>query len=269
VIARAAAASALCSVALAASCTIMNGLTLDPPSDYAALVLAAGPIAYYRLDETSGSTARDSSGNGHDCTYVGDVTPGVPGLVAGNAATRFDGGLLACGTTAFAFQGSNNFTIEGWFLPDVVDARYQFAFARIQSTPHVGYAAHFHGQPAPMFDFEVYSANSEGGLSSYVSGVPLPCGEGDAMATDAGVACSRPFHLAVVYEDKKLSAWVDGARVGSNACSGLPSLAGVEFAVAGHSSANCPDCALHGVVDELAIYGRALAPEELAAHARR
>src|SRR5215831_14920886 len=50
-------------------------------SAYSSAVLADHPVAYYRLGETSGTTAVDSSGNGSNGTYVGGVALGQPGAL--------------------------------------------------------------------------------------------------------------------------------------------------------------------------------------------
>jgi len=57
-------------------------------SAYAAAVLADSPIAYWRLGESSGTVANDSSGNGHNGTYNGSPTLGVsPGAITGDSDT--------------------------------------------------------------------------------------------------------------------------------------------------------------------------------------
>lgn len=50
--------------------------------------LREGLVGYWKLDETSGTTARDSSGNGHDGTFVGDPQ-WVDGKI--NGALELDG----------------------------------------------------------------------------------------------------------------------------------------------------------------------------------
>ena len=56
----------------------------------------------WKLDEASGSTALDSSGNGHDGTITGAtyVTTNIPGGINANAVMVFDGSndALTCGT---------------------------------------------------------------------------------------------------------------------------------------------------------------------------
>lgn len=55
-------------------------------SVYSALILAANPQAYYRLDEASGTTANDSSGNGYNATVTG-ATLGQTGAIDGDNDT--------------------------------------------------------------------------------------------------------------------------------------------------------------------------------------
>lgn len=58
---------------------------------YAESVIADGAVAYWRLDETSGTVAADSSGNGRDGTYVGSVTLGVTPLITSGTAIEVPG----------------------------------------------------------------------------------------------------------------------------------------------------------------------------------
>jgi hypothetical protein len=62
-------------------------------ADFAAQVLADRPVAYYRLNESAGSnTVLDSSGHAyHGTVSASGVTLGVPGLGHGDAGVLFDG----------------------------------------------------------------------------------------------------------------------------------------------------------------------------------
>ena len=57
------------------------------PSGYRDAVLADAPLAYWRLGESGGATAADSSGNGRIGTYVNAPTLGSPGLLPSDADT--------------------------------------------------------------------------------------------------------------------------------------------------------------------------------------
>jgi len=64
---------------------------------YEQAVVSKGPLAYWRFNETSGTTAFDYVG-GHDATYVNTATPGAeaprspqfPGFEANNLAVQLD-----------------------------------------------------------------------------------------------------------------------------------------------------------------------------------
>ncbi|MGH3369678.1 MAG: LamG domain-containing protein, partial [Nocardioidaceae bacterium] len=86
---------------------------------YPSHVLSDGPRAYWRLGETTGTTAADELG-GAPGTLLSGVALGVPGAIAGdaNTGTRFDGsndrismGDPAVGTLDF---GTGDFTVELW-----------------------------------------------------------------------------------------------------------------------------------------------------------
>ena len=84
-----------------------------PPPTYSASVLASHPWGYWRLDEHDGSRLVDASGNGSTGTVQGGVTRNEAGVVAGNAATAFDG-TTGCAAVA-AGVNPKAFSLEAWF----------------------------------------------------------------------------------------------------------------------------------------------------------
>lgn len=60
------------------------------PSTYEQHALARQPRAYWRLDETSGSTAADEK-NAHDGTYINSPTLGQPPLIQDGTSVEFNG----------------------------------------------------------------------------------------------------------------------------------------------------------------------------------
>ncbi len=77
----------------ATSTTDFTVITTPPPSSpYRDAVLADSPVGYWRLAETEG-LAMDVTGNAAPGSYLGGVTRGVAGALAGDAnlAARFDG----------------------------------------------------------------------------------------------------------------------------------------------------------------------------------
>lgn len=81
---------------------------------YVAEVLADSPLAYWRLNESSGDFAADSSGNGHTGLYSGTLTFSQPDPITDDVdgAVQFSGGRMAA---PGVFSGTGDFTVELWF----------------------------------------------------------------------------------------------------------------------------------------------------------
>jgi hypothetical protein len=94
-------------------------------SAYRSAVLAMNPVAYWRLGETSGTTAVDETGNGHNGTYVGNPNLGQPGAIQGdpNTAVQFNGTnyVEIPSSPNFSQPASNNgLSVEVWMRPDAL-----------------------------------------------------------------------------------------------------------------------------------------------------
>lgn len=84
---------------------------------YTDRVLSYSPIAYWRLNETAGGTATDSSGNGHTGTYNGVTLSATTGPDGSTPAPSFDGindfvNVYSAGF-AGAFNGSEG-SLASW-----------------------------------------------------------------------------------------------------------------------------------------------------------
>ncbi len=97
---------------------------------YSGVVLAKGPVGYWRLGEAAGPTAADASGNGYDGTYEGTPTFGQPGAIVGDpdTAVGFKGPdsrdyveIPDPGSQAFSQPTSGlGLSVEVWMRPDVL-----------------------------------------------------------------------------------------------------------------------------------------------------
>ena len=84
---------------------------------YYSEVLADAPLGYWRLGESSGTTAADSSGNGRNGTYSGTYTLGAAGGInAVNTAVSF-AGAGSVNINSSTLQPSNAATVEAWVKP--------------------------------------------------------------------------------------------------------------------------------------------------------
>jgi uncharacterized delta-60 repeat protein len=82
---------------------------------YVNTVLADQPLGYWRLGETTGSTASDSSGNGRHGTYI-SVTRGQNGAIYGdsNSSAYFDGVNSYITTPVNVSELQNGYSLESW-----------------------------------------------------------------------------------------------------------------------------------------------------------
>jgi len=80
---------------------------------YTSAILLDRPAVLYRLDEPSGVTATDSSGNGSDGSYVATTTYGVTGPFGTHTGVHFD---AVAGHVAAPILSSSSIyqAIEGW-----------------------------------------------------------------------------------------------------------------------------------------------------------
>jgi concanavalin A-like lectin/glucanase superfamily protein len=107
---------------------LMN--TVRASDQYRSVVLAKGPIGYWRLGEASGPIASDASGNGYDGTYLNRATFGEPGAILNDpdTAVRFNGPdsadyveIADPASQAFSQPTSGlGLTVEAWMRPDVL-----------------------------------------------------------------------------------------------------------------------------------------------------
>lgn len=87
---------------------------------YAESVLNLDPVAYWRLGESSGTTAVDASGNGHTGTYVNTPTLGVAGALSADAdtAVAFTRASSQRVTTAApVITATDDWTLAAWVNP--------------------------------------------------------------------------------------------------------------------------------------------------------
>lgn len=109
-----------------------TAVATDP---YSRIVLAKGPVGYWRLGEADGPNAFDASGNGYDGNYLGNPAFGQPSAIANDPDTAI--GLNGPDSMDYIeildpeghpFSQSTSMaglTVEVWMRPDVLTFRGQ------------------------------------------------------------------------------------------------------------------------------------------------
>ncbi len=232
----------------------------QPERSYVDVILADRPIAYFHLEEQTGTSALSTTGS-EVGTYRSSGPSGIvdlarPGVLAGslapadNRAVRFRGegnagdgseGYVEVSTTIVAWTG--DFSIELWIQP-------------AEPSP-VGWGGH-------AFVCEDYLTNGFRLGWSADRTVRMWSTEGAgtmSVRASTQLAIGTWSHLVAVRQADVATLYLDGAVIASGPFQMIPPTA----------SADCGFAAFHGLFtsamfDELALYATALTPAQIAAH---
>jgi hypothetical protein len=236
----------LARVALALAC-----VTATPGSalavDYGTLVESLGPVSYWRLGETSGTTAADELG-ANTGTYVNGVSINQNGALADdtNRCARFDGDndYVNIGTMNV---GGSAMTIVCWFNAD----NFSDNDARFISKSNGGATANQW--------WSLCTADSSGmKLDCYLKTSSTTA---HLTATSGGLTAGQWTFAAMVYNGSTLRLYKDAVQVGSTSLTGTISTSGSVSARIGGNPDGTDD--FDGGLDEVAVFNKALTAAEL------
>jgi Concanavalin A-like lectin/glucanases superfamily len=228
-----------------------NYLSVLTPSGYNALVLASGPLAYWPLNETSGTVAFDYWG-GFDANYVGSYTlDQATNPVTSAGAVQFDGASSYALTPYSASLNPTVFSAEAWVNPDNVPASETCVLSCGEfASPRSGWLIY---QFPTYWDFRTYYGVSTT-VAAEVIGVTAP-------------AIGSWTHLAVTWDGTTASLYVNGVLEGSQVSTTTPKYlpgTGGGFCAGARADASF---FYGGNVSDAALYNRALTAQEISAHA--
>lgn len=215
---------------------------------YPDLILSDHPVAYYRLEETSGSTAADSSGNGFTAYYTGTPLLGQPGIDTNSISLLGDGSFVQAGYFP-DFNPSGPFTIELW--------------ARPVSAPTGG------NYRCPIGNFGGWGSNGGSGSGWYIYQTPNTPStfafiiQGTAVWINYTYTLFDWYHLVGTFDGVNGTFYVNGVPLGSASGGGyVPNPAnalGIGQRGDGYGF-------FDGNLDEVAIYTNALSAAKILAH---
>lgn len=228
-------------------------VVVSEESDYAAAVLADAPIHYYRFDETATSQPAFDSGNpgGANGTYTGGIalqqstTP-----LAFQPAARFDGNngtFVDLGV----FHPGNSISAEAWIKLDA-DARagsFHAVIARWDGSYELDIAT----DERPNFVIR----NQAGAFGIVAGPDALPRGQW--------------HHLVGIYDANTLSIFVNGRLGATVSVPGTLRNGGPvpdRVMIGATRDGFAQGLNFKGLIDEVAIYNRALSAERILAHYR-
>ena len=223
----------------------------EPPSAYAKRLLAAKPVAYWRLGELHGPAASDATGR-----HAGTYEPGVafylegpqlarPAGEATNRAPHFAGGRMQADVKGLAAR----YTVSLWFwngLPADVRPVTGYLFARGGgggAEDHLGL----------------------GGTQAHAGRLFFSTGgeRGQVLVGKTEIRPKTWHHVALVRDAKRVTVYLDGkVEITGETEAAAPATQGRLFLGGrGDNAANW-----EGRLDEAAVFDRALMAEEIASH---
>jgi len=221
---------------------------------YRSAVLAAGPRAYWRLDETSGTNADDIAGHSsgpHDGTYVGTPTLNQTGIMqdgSDNASVELNGSSQYVTVPLASVLGVTDMSIELWFNTD--DAGALQALFAINDEDIAAGANRFviWVNGTNKIDIESAAGGAHTGTTTLASDVTY------CMVVTRTAAGALSLYLDGVL-DSTDTGHTDVAATGDNVTVGME-----------YDNGPTANDYFNGHIDEVAVYGRVLGPDEVLEH---
>ncbi|MEO7299285.1 MAG: PVC-type heme-binding CxxCH protein, partial [Verrucomicrobiota bacterium] len=243
----------------------------DVQGDYPKAILAAKPVAFWRLNESVIPTAHDSSGNNHDAKFEDGVAlylpgasrtigfqppqPETPNAFSGdqiNRAPHFAGGRLRSTLP----QIKETYSVELWFWNGLTN----------NARPVTGYlfSRGADGDKSAAGDHLGIGGTNQNELTGkliFFNGNE----RNTILAGHTEISWREWHHVVLVREGKRVTIYLDG-----NTTPEISGDADITFAPEEKSfflGGRCDNFAnLEGKLDEVAVYDHALKPEEISAH---
>jgi hypothetical protein len=237
----------------------------SPSQSYAQTVLAAHPSFFWRLGDTSGSTATDSSPNNFTGIYESGTTQGAAGPINGDSttATSFNGSSSGLVTAAHSVSNPQVFSIELWFKTTTNQGGKLVGFGNSQAGTSSNYDRHVYMMNDGQLTFGVYNSG--------IKTIETPDAYNDGR-----------WHYVVATEGPSgMTFYVDGQLIGTNANTNPQNYTGY-WRVGGDNlnggwnldpwgsnsqgTTQPADYNVTGSIGDVAVYPAALSAAQVAAH---
>ena len=225
---------------------------------YASEVAADSPLAWWRCDDSGGSsTFADSSGNSHPLNAGGSPTFG------GGAAKPFIGGTSVAlngssqfgeaNTAATTWLGSlGDMSIEAWFKTSSSSNMTMLAVDNVGGTP---------GTTIRKFNFYIASGQVTWMCFTTSTGFPYATSAASTYADGAW------HHAVVTRTSTTMLVYIDGSQVGSQTVSNTYTGTNATRLTFGCIDNNgFQNNYFNGSLDEVAVYGSTLSAGRVSAH---
>lgn len=212
---------------------------------YVSSVLADSPLGYWRLGETSGMTAIDSSGRGNDGIFTGSYSLGGSGATADgdtSLSLTSSAGYVNAGSPADLDISDDTLTIEAWINPSAV-----------QTAPIAGKSK------SGQNDYTLWVVNNRAHFNLYN-------GSGEVYPFNGTIQMpvGQWSHVVGTYDGTTARIYVNGVLDSQKAFSGnISGNDALNFEIGRRTNGGNQ---FRGGIDEVALYGDALSADRVLAH---
>lgn len=218
---------------------------------YRDLIMSHGPVAYWRLDEESGTTAADEAGS-NDGTINGDPVLDASPLIQEGTAFGFDGSGDHVDVGDGVLNGGNPFSIEVWIR---TSSRGDRGGNYILGTGDLDNGVYL----------RVNDSDSISPQGAFMA--KMDDGSNDAFTAGSTLIDDGELHyLVAVYTGTRLKGYVDKVLEIDEDASAVGSIDDSGFIIGGLWSGDGELYTYEGTLDEVAIYDRALTEAEIQEH---
>jgi Concanavalin A-like lectin/glucanases superfamily len=256
-----------------ATLTVQTRTTTVPITGYAKVVMADGPVAYWRLNEPDGTSGAVDAAGSFDGTYNAGAGSFTFGAATGIPHETDPGVSVANGATvnipyALELNPWGPFTAEGWFRPASIAANgndYRTAFSSMYNVGGVGPTGWLlYQQGNNTWAWVPYGANW---ASAFIV---------DTIDT---IVANQWYYIALTYDGSLFTVYVNGVAKGSAPYSGFVQNGNVPSPATGYNytySGSGPTVLgwrsdsgfnpFDGIIDDVAFYNKALTAQQVQLH---
>ncbi|MEC5180616.1 PKD domain-containing protein [Arthrobacter sp. CG_A4] len=225
-----------------------SSLPPAPADPYGIAVTSDQPDLYWRLDESAGTVAVDSTQSQNNGGYQGGIAKGATGVVPGYSGTAaaFDGqdGVIASQNSV---TNPTTYSLESWFKTTTTRGGKIIGFGNSNTGLSGNYDRHVYMQDDGTLAFGVWT------------------GQPNLIVSPVAYNDGRWHHMVAEQSSDGMKLYVDGGVVGTNPQTQAQDYSGY-WRIGGDTTWNSSSPYFDGILDEVAVYSRTMTADRIAAH---
>lgn len=236
-----------------------TGTALLLDGDYASVVRGSNPIAYWRFENADGGVVANEVGPGH----AGRISEGL--VVVGdhgNRSLRFPTDVKGSFEVEEAFEGINgdSYSIEFWMNAESFERMALVSLLAWETGIYKGAPVNMHLAYLELEDMP-YDLKHRPYAFRFLHRIP-DIREGNNAFSESSYRPGHWHHVVAVKEEGQMSLYLDGELEKRLEQPGFTDEGGYRLLFGQIDLLRRERC-FNGLVDEMAIYDRVLAPEEI------